>query len=263
MGLDFVQSENIHGTANATAEFLATQENPKIKKVFCIGLKGFYQELNLSGIQVVGIEKETNNLEELADMELDPEVNAVVVGMDNTFSYPKLATAGLYIRYNKNCKFIATNLDSGSIQGKIEREVDQDQIFEGEGSLEDFGEESVQDVNQGTYRKKRKLRGRFIAGTGCLVSAVEVAAGRKPDFVIGKPNEWWINHIIELNNLDRKRTIMIGDRLDTDILFAKQGKIQSILVLTGVTRNESEIIEPYLPNYVADGISILAQAFEE
>jgi len=221
LGVDFVKIENINGTANATAEYLLGQPHP-INKVFCIGLSGLTQELSEYGIQTISLPKDTNNLEELADMDLDPDVNAVIVGMDNTFNYTKLATAALFIRYNEGCKFVATNLDSGSMQGK-----------------------------KGT---------RFVPGTGCLVTAVQVGCGREPDVVVGKPSSWWINHIIDANWLDRKRTVMFGDRLDTDTLFAAQGGIHSVLVLTGVTLSTDEITT-IVPNFVVSGLGSFSGVF--
>ena len=211
--------ESINGTTNATAEYLRELPQP-VKKVFVVGMPGFTQELNDYGITTVGLPKDTNNLEELADMDLDPEVNAVVVGMDNSFNYTKLATACLFLRYNEGCKFVATNLDTGRMQGI-----------------------------KGT---------RFMAGTGCLVSAVQVGCGRAPDVVIGKPSEWWINHIIDSHKLDRKRTVMFGDRLDTDMLFAQLGGIDSVLVLTGVTQDLNEITPSITPTYVANGLADFA-----
>lgn len=219
LGLDFVKMESINGTTNATAEYLMEQPHP-ISKIFVIGMPGFVQELNDYGFKTVGLPMDTTNLEELADVDLDPEVNAVVVGMDSSFNYTKLATACLFIRYNPGCKFVATNLDTGSMQG---------------------------------------IKGkRFMAGTGCLVTAVQVGCGRAPDVVVGKPSEWWINHIIDSHQLDRKKTIMFGDRLDTDMLFAKQGGIDSVLVLTGVTQDLAEITSDLHPTYVANGLADFA-----
>ena len=43
----------------------------------------------------------------------------------------------------------------------------------------------------------------------------------------------------DVKNLDVNRTIMIGDRMDTDILFGNQNKLKTLLVMTGVESEES------------------------
>jgi len=231
-GISFITRESIHGTANATAEYLSAQhqgqgkegKEAEKKKVFVIGLEGFIHELEDFGLQPIPPPTSSSNLEELADAPLDPEVSAVIVGFDNEFNYSKLATASLYIRYNPGCKFVATNLDSGSIQGL----------------------------------KSSK----FLPGTGCIVHSVQIGCGREPDVVVGKPSSWWINHIIDSHGLQRERTVMFGDRLDTDIAFAKQGGIASVLVLTGVTRGVEEIPNEIVPDFVAGGLADFVEVLQ-
>jgi len=60
--------------------------------------------------------------------------------------------------------------------------------------------------------------------------------------VIGKPNPWVV-HLIskERSCPDPSKMIMIGDRLDTDILMANQAGVDGCLVFTGVTRSEEEM----------------------
>jgi ribonucleotide monophosphatase NagD (HAD superfamily) len=62
--------------------------------------------------------------------------------------------------------------------------------------------------------------------------------------------------IIEKNNLDRSKCIMIGDRLDTDIQIAKNANIASLALLTGVTDIEQlespDIVPDYLCNELGD-----------
>jgi len=55
-------------------------------------------------------------------------------------------------------------------------------------------------------------------------------------------------------NFDSKRTIMVGDRLSTDILFGKNGGLATLLVLTGIT-TEQEISGPNASSIVPDYIT--------
>ena len=69
------------------------------------------------------------------------------------------------------------------------------------------------------------------------MKAVETAS-EKDALCLGKPNAY----AFELMNLDHaigsKKCLMIGDNLDTDIMFAKNAGIDSLLVLSGVTSEE-------------------------
>jgi NagD protein len=48
---------------------------------------------------------------------------------------------------------------------------------------------------------------------------------------------------------------MIGDRMDTDIIGGTESGLQTILVLTGVTRREDVERYPYRPTYIYDSVA--------
>ncbi|XP_060068256.1 uncharacterized protein LOC132548408 [Ylistrum balloti] len=76
-----------------------------------------------------------------------------------------------------------------------------------------------------------------IPGTGSIVAAVKVPARREP-IVIGKPNPTIFNVLKEAHGLDPSRTMMVGDRCNTDIALAKNCGLHSLLVLSGVMKQE-------------------------
>ncbi|XP_033752098.1 glycerol-3-phosphate phosphatase-like [Pecten maximus] len=76
-----------------------------------------------------------------------------------------------------------------------------------------------------------------IPGTGSIVAAVKVPARREP-IVIGKPNPTIFNVLKEAHGLDPSRTLMVGDRCNTDIALAKNCGLHSLLVLSGVMSQE-------------------------
>nr|XP_014343136.1 PREDICTED: phosphoglycolate phosphatase [Latimeria chalumnae] len=79
--------------------------------------------------------------------------------------------------------------------------------------------------------------GKYLPDTGCFVQAVETAAQRKPH-MIGKPSRFIFDCILSKHDLDPARTVMVGDRLDTDILLGFNCSLNTILTLTGLTSLE-------------------------
>ncbi|HWP30660.1 MAG TPA: HAD-IIA family hydrolase [Fimbriimonadales bacterium] len=98
--------------------------------------------------------------------------------------------------------------------------------------------------------------GRIRPGAGAIVAAVATAAGKKPDVVIGKPETMLIEMILEETGEAREKILLIGDRLDTDVVCAKRVGIDSALVLTGVTSQEPAVEEPK-PTYVLRSVAEL------
>ena len=70
-------------------------------------------------------------------------------------------------------------------------------------------------------------------GNGTMVQALEIATGKKPVLVAGKPESPLMFTAIERTGANRP--LMIGDRLDTDIWAANRINIDSLLVFSGVT----------------------------
>ncbi|ELU00328.1 hypothetical protein CAPTEDRAFT_217713 [Capitella teleta] len=105
------------------------------------------------------------------------------------------------------------------------------------------------------------LGGGIFPATGPIVSAVECSTGRKAT-VCGKPQEPLGDILVQQHGIDPKRTVMIGDRLDTDMALAHNCGMKGLLVLTGFaqledvrylaasnsTAHQKQIPHYYLPN---------------
>jgi len=108
-----------------------------------------------------------------------------------------------------------------------------------------------------------------MPGTGSLVCAVKTCAGREP-FVVGKPSSYICNVLTETNNIDPSRTLMIGDRCNTDILLGKRCGFKTLLVLTGVnslkdveewSKSDDPKLLELVPDYYAQSIDSLRATF--
>ena len=80
------------------------------------------------------------------------------------------------------------------------------------------------------------------AGNGAMVGAIKGCTGQEPTLV-GKPSPLMIDYMEEKFGLDRARICMVGDRLDTDILFGNDNGLKSCLTLSGVTTEEKLLSE--------------------
>lgn len=89
-----------------------------------------------------------------------------------------------------------------------------------------------------------------LPGNGAMVAALVTATGRTP-VVVGKPEPEL--HRASVERVRAARPLVVGDRLDTDVLGAIRGGSASLLVLTGVVQREQLLAAPRgtRPTYVA------------
>ena len=74
----------------------------------------------------------------------------------------------------------------------------------------------------------------LMPGAGAIVAAVEKACGVAPEIYAGKPSAFLLE-LLKGNRVDMTRTLVVGDRLDTDIAFGRAGGAgATVLTLTGV-----------------------------
>ncbi len=82
-----------------------------------------------------------------------------------------------------------------------------------------------------------------------LVAPIEMATGRKAYF-IGKPNPLIMRHAIKKIGCKLEDTLIVGDRMDTDIIAGIESGIETALVLSGITKKDDLVMFPYQPTYV-------------
>jgi phosphoglycolate/pyridoxal phosphate phosphatase family enzyme len=101
----------------------------------------------------------------------------------------------------------------------------------------------------------------LVPGPYALAKCIGTATAREP-IVLGKPHPEVYQTIEGLAEVPKRNVWMIGDRLNTDVKFAKNVGIRSILVLTGVAHREEVQFadEGNRPDFICAN---LAEAFEE
>lgn len=93
----------------------------------------------------------------------------------------------------------------------------------------------------------------FEPACGSLLAPIELATGRKP-YVVGKPNSLMMLIARKQLGARASETIMIGDRMDTDIVGGLEAGMTTCLVLSGVTNREMIDSFPYRPDHVFENI---------
>ena len=99
-------------------------------------------------------------------------------------------------------------------------------------------------------------------GNGAILAALQVATGVSPT-VIGKPEPIIYQQAMDLLGVDKKQTLAIGDRLDTDILGAVRTGIRSLLVLSGISREADLQRVEYGPDWVVNDIRDVTRLLRE
>lgn len=230
LGISGVTQSEVFGSSYASAVYVdKILELPKDKKVWVLGEKGIEKELHLLGYETVGGSDPRlvadgvafdPNSEFLTD--LDADVGCVVAGLTMNLNYLKLSITMQYLlKDNKSVPFIATNIDS-------------------------------------TF----PLKGKLLIGAGSIIESVAHASGRQPDAICGKPNQSMMDSIKADNpglKANPKRGLMIGDRLNTDMKFGRDGGLDTMLVLTGIETEAGvkALAQGTAPTYYADKLGDL------
>ena len=94
----------------------------------------------------------------------------------------------------------------------------------------------------------------IIPACGAMAALIEKATGIKPYFV-GKPNPLMMRAALRFVGAHSEETVMIGDRMDTDMVAGMESGMETILVLTGVTSKSDIGKYPYRPAIVKNSVA--------
>ena len=94
-----------------------------------------------------------------------------------------------------------------------------------------------------------------------MAALISKATGVEPYFV-GKPNPLMMRAALNRLQAHSETTVMIGDRMDTDVVAGLEAGMRTVLVLTGITHGPDVDRFPFRPSRVVDSIAVLADELE-
>jgi NagD protein len=101
-----------------------------------------------------------------------------------------------------------------------------------------------------------------LPATGSVAALISTATRRKPYFV-GKPNPLMMRSALNRLQAHSETTVMVGDRMDTDVVSGLEAGLRTVLVSTGSTRPGDVEQFPYRPTRVVDSVADLVPLVTE
>lgn len=101
--------------------------------------------------------------------------------------------------------------------------------------------------------------GGLVPATGALMAPIELTTGSKA-YYVGKPNPLMMRQALKQIGCRREETVIVGDRMDTDIIAGIESEIATVLVLTGVTSEADLGRFAYRPDWVLPGVGQIGTA---
>ncbi|CAI0376573.1 unnamed protein product [Linum tenue] len=217
LGLN-VNEEEIFASSFAAAAYLKSIDFPKDKKVYVIGEEGILKELDIAGIQYLGGPEDGDK-----KIELKP---------------------GYFLEHDKDVGAVVVGFDRYFNYYKVQYGTLC--IRENPGCL--FIATNRDAVTHLTDAQE-------WAGGGSMVGAVLGSTKQEP-LVVGKPSTFMMDYLAKEFGITKSQICMVGDRLDTDILFGQNG-VTSLSTLQSPTNS----IQPdFYTNKLSDFLSLKAAA---
>ncbi|GJN89294.1 hypothetical protein Rhopal_002274-T1 [Rhodotorula paludigena] len=227
-----VSIDEVFTCGSATAEYLRSTVLPSIKDpskrgIYLIGQKAMEDEFEAEGLKWKGgTDPEDDVLlppQDFSSIQPDPSIGVVAYSFQMRINYKQLAKAYCYLSSNPGCRFVLTNDDQSFLLPS----------------------------------------GGYCPGEGAIASVLYGALQKGSEkIVVGKPNQPLLDVVQRELGFDPKKTIFVGDRLETDVLFAKRGGIDSVLVWTGISKPEDLVGLPVEqePEYTLSHVGALLEA---
>lgn len=95
--------------------------------------------------------------------------------------------------------------------------------------------------------------GGIVPACRALLAPIEAATG-KMAYYVGKPNPLMMRTGLKILGIHSAEAVIIGDRMDTDIIAGIESGLDTVLVLSGVTTLEGIEQYPYRPRLILSGV---------
>ncbi|XP_021766728.1 phosphoglycolate phosphatase 2 [Chenopodium quinoa] len=218
-----VSQDEIFSSSFAAAMYLKSIQFSPDKKVYVIGGEGIVEELHLAGFTSLGGPDDANKKIELKQ---------------NPFFHHDKTVGAVVVGLDQYINFYKLQYATLCIRenpGCLFIATNRDAV----GHMTDLQE---------------------WPGAGCMVAAVCGTTQKEP-VVVGKPSTFMMDFLLKKFNVDTSRMCMVGDRLDTDILFGQSAGCKTLLVLSGVTSLPAlqDSANNIVPDYYTDKVSDLLQ----
>jgi NagD protein len=96
--------------------------------------------------------------------------------------------------------------------------------------------------------------GGIVPACGAMAALIERATDRRP-FFVGKPNPLMMRTALNYLEVHSENTIMVGDRMDTDVVAGVQSGMDTILVLSGITEARDIEKYPWQPGKIVESVA--------
>ncbi len=96
----------------------------------------------------------------------------------------------------------------------------------------------------------------FIPDCGAICNMISATTDKFPTY-LGKPSREVVDHCLALSGFDREETLVVGDRLYTDIACGINGEVDTCVLFTGEAKPEDMADTPYPADYAFDNVKEL------
>jgi NagD protein len=93
-----------------------------------------------------------------------------------------------------------------------------------------------------------------------MLAAIEASSGAKAEAIVGKPSPHMAATLLDRLALVAEQTLLVGDRLATDMRMAVEAGMDSALVLSGATTRADVERSPVRPRYVLTSVADVVPA---
>lgn len=209
------------------------------------------------------------NSSERSPRELQQKLSRMGLDVDESHFYTSaLATAKFICSQSPGASVYAIGghgLMNALYDARINiNDVDPEYVVVGEGDSYSYDRivKAVELVNKGAKLIGTNTdltgpkEGGILPACRSLIAPIELATGKSAYFV-GKPNALMMRTGLRMLGVHSDETVMVGDRMDTDIIAGIETGLDTCLVLTGVSTRETVESFPYRPRIILDGVGCI------